>query len=149
MRVYLDTNTLIEAIEGRTETSSTLASLLKSTRRTPAIFVTSELTVGEILVKPLQMGRRDLVEDYDALLRSGDLMDVVPISRQILTDGASIRARHPGVKLLDAIHLATAIATRCKFFLTNDRRLKSVDDVKMVGLSALELAVLTSALTGE
>jgi predicted nucleic acid-binding protein len=47
---------------------------------------------------------------------------VIPIDRSILVDAAHYRARL-GIKLPDAIHVATAVAAGCEIFLSNDRKI--------------------------
>jgi predicted nucleic acid-binding protein len=50
-----------------------------------------------------------------------------PISRDILYETAELRKITP-LKLPDAIHLATAIAAHCAFFLSRDRDFKRLPE---------------------
>src|SRR6185295_6231339 len=70
--------------------------------------VTSELSLAECLVKPLQMGRADVVQTYQAFLQESRFFSVVPISRELLAEAARLRAISR-IKLPDAIHAATAL----------------------------------------
>lgn len=49
-------------------------------------------------------------------------------------DAAMVSAKNQ-VKLPDAVHIATAIRTRCTTFVTNDRQLRKVSDIPIVLLS--------------
>jgi predicted nucleic acid-binding protein len=137
-RIYLDTNVFIEAFEGRTRLSDLVKSLLATEPpRTPQRFVTSELTHSELLVKPLEMRRDDLINAYDNWTITNPYLEVVPVFRGVLHDAARIRANNKVLKLPDAIHLATAQGMRCRYFLTNDSRIK--------GQYGVEIALLTES----
>ena len=69
--------------------------------------VTSELTLAETLVKPLEIDRQDIADLYVDLIQNSDHLIVIPIDRSILVHAAHYRARL-GIKLPDAIHVATA-----------------------------------------
>ena len=58
---------------------------------------------------------------------------MVPVSRTILIDAARLRA-NSGLRLPDAIHVATAVAAGCPIFLSNDRRLKVPDVLQLLAL---------------
>jgi hypothetical protein len=60
--------------------------------------VTSELTLAEALVKPLEIDRQDIADLYIELIQSSDHLIVIPIDRSILVDAAHYRARL-GIKL--------------------------------------------------
>jgi predicted nucleic acid-binding protein len=86
--------------------------------------VTSEFTLAQALVKPLEIDRQDIADPYVDLIQSSDHLIVIPIDRSVLVDAAHYRARL-GIKLPDAIHVATAAAASCEVFLSNDRRIKT------------------------
>lgn len=92
--------------------------------------VTSELTLAEALVKPLEIDRQDIADLYIELIQSSDHLIVIPIDRSILVDAAHDRARL-GIKLPDAIHVATAVVVGCQIFLSNDRRIKTPTGVTL------------------
>jgi hypothetical protein len=63
---------------------------------------TSELTLAEVLIKPLESGRHDIAALHEELLQSSEHLNVVPIDRAILTSGPLSRrprdqapGRHP------------------------------------------------------
>lgn len=58
---------------------------------------------------------------------------MVPIERSILTEAAAIRARTK-LKLPDAIHAASAIASECTTFLTNDKQFRTVTGLHVLSL---------------
>ena len=62
-----------------------------------------------------------------------------PLSRSILREAANFRGT-TGLKTPDAIHGATALASRCDLLLTNDRDFQK--------LSVLPVLILDDILTG-
>jgi predicted nucleic acid-binding protein len=73
---------------------------------------------------------------FDTAIQNSTGLEVVPVTREILIEAAGIRAQ-TGVKLPDAIHLSTAIVSGCASFLTNDKSLLSLRDLKVIYLSNL------------
>src|SRR5689334_12467978 len=106
-RVYVDTNAFIEAFETGSAVGEMIVRLLL-VERTPRIFVTSHLTLSELLVKPFENGRNDLVQLYDNWTSTNPYIEGIPIVREILRDAAQIRAGDSALKLPDAIHVRTA-----------------------------------------
>ena len=95
--------------------------------------VTSVVTLSEVLVKPTELGRLDLVERYRERLSSNPSLEVVEITRRIAERAATLRATHR-VRLPDAFQLAAAIEHGASHFITNDKRLKSVSEIKVLVL---------------
>lgn len=85
---------------------------------------TSEIALPELIAKPLAESRHDLVEAYDDWMVASTWLDVAPVTRSVLWDAGILRSRYPAVKLPDAIHLSTAVATACSLFLTADTGIK-------------------------
>ena len=99
--------------------------------------VTSELTLAEVLVKPLREHNATLAERYHRRLTSGPTLEVHPVSRTVLSRAAALRAGYPSIKLPDAIHAATATLRGCTTLITNDTRFASIANLPVVLLSAL------------
>jgi len=121
--VYLDANAIIQSIE---TDGAPLAMLMSHVERGGVSLFTSELSLAEVLVRPLKEGQDQLVELYERLLAPQERLSVLPISRAILRSSAEIRAML-GNKGPDAIHVATARATSCTLFVSSDTRLRLPD----------------------
>ena len=123
--IYLDTNIFIMLYETSGETADLLRRYLGRIRDFPAVrLVTSGLTLSELLVKPLRDGDRDAAEAYRRLFDDSPWLFVAPVDRHVLDYAAFLRASHAHLKLPDAIHVSTAIGSRCEGLLTDDRRIK-------------------------
>lgn len=136
-RVYLDTNIIIYAVEGFADYEDKIKALLEELDASEIIAVTSELTLAEVLVKPLQDGNVIIQQFYKDFLLPTLVFEVVPISLKILESSAECRAK-TNLKLPDAIHWSTFQAYKCESFLTNDNAFKSLDLTKVKILSDIE-----------
>jgi predicted nucleic acid-binding protein len=123
-RIYLDANILIAAVGGdaKSDIALPLLDIIGSVRPGYEVvpFVTSELTLAETLVRAIRNGDERQEEAFDNALTSSGWLETVPVSRGILWAAASLRARHPGLRLPDAIHMATALSADCPHVLTAD-----------------------------
>ncbi|WGV24979.1 type II toxin-antitoxin system VapC family toxin [Halotia branconii] len=138
-RIYVDTVTVIYAVEQTPTYGVLLNPLWHSLQaRTLEVF-SSELTLMETLVVPLRNSDTFLVDAYERLLRSPQ-MQLIPISQTILREAARLRASTPSLRTPDAIHIATATTSGCTQFLTNDRQLRTATNLFVVILDE----VLTS-----
>ncbi|MBD0302572.1 MAG: type II toxin-antitoxin system VapC family toxin [Tolypothrix sp. T3-bin4] len=132
--VYLDTNVFIYAIEGYSEFVDELNEFFNSIDAGNLRAFTSELTLAEVLVRPLMDGNLEIQTAYQQALQSSEGLEVVPVCREVLIEAARLRSV-ANLRLPDAIHGATAILTGCETFLTNDRRLAALPGVEVVLLS--------------
>jgi predicted nucleic acid-binding protein len=137
--LYLDTNVLIYAIEPGNPWPDLLRELLVAIDERAIHTFTSELTIAEVLTKPIAVGAKDLIDIYTQLLAPESAIRVMPVDRPILLSAAELRGQL-GIKLMDAIHVATARACACDFFLTNDVDLGRKIDAQ---LRWLQLAQVT------
>jgi predicted nucleic acid-binding protein len=135
VQVYLDTNVFIEMFEKKTAASSLIWALFDRAEQSNIHFISSELTLAELLVDPIKeahcTGNWQPVYDYREVVTDKEAFQtIIPVTRKILDSAANIRALNKSVKLPDAIHLATAIETSCYFFLSNDIALSKLGENK-------------------
>lgn len=133
-KVYLDTNIFIYAIEDYPDFVNELNELFDSIDAGNLKAFTSELTIAEVLVRPLIDGDLEIQTAYQQALQSTEVLEVVPVSRDVLIEAARLRAV-ANLRLPDAIHAATALLSRCETLLTNDRRLSVLAGIEVVLLS--------------
>ena len=135
-RLYVDTNIFIYALEGLAPWADMALELFESIESGACFAVTSELSLAECLVRPIRLGRKDVVQAYLGLLRNRNFLAVVPITREILLEAARRRAGS-SLRLPDAIHAATAAYWSCTRVLTYDDRFAQFPDLKPLSLQDL------------
>jgi predicted nucleic acid-binding protein len=124
LRVYLDANLFILAYEGDGAIADHARWVLAALERNERLrAVTSEITLAEVLPKPFGRGDRALTLLFQDVVRDGSGIAVPAVNRAILVASARLRATRLGLKLPDAIHCATALATGCAAMVTADKRM--------------------------
>jgi predicted nucleic acid-binding protein len=131
-RIFWDTNLFIYLLEGSGEKAPVVRHLLERMMERRDELLTSSLTLGEVLVKPLEMDRPDLVGRYERLLNSPGV-SLIPFDDRSARIYARLR-QDRGIRPPDAIQLSCAAAARTNLFLTNDTRLsrKLVEGVDFI-----------------
>ncbi len=119
-RIFFDTNLFIYMVEESGTRAARVRSILERMSERRDELLTSTLTLGEVLVKPLSRKDEALADQYEKLLNTPGVK-VVPFDRESARIYA--RLRHGSLKAPDAIQLACAATARCDLFLTNDGRL--------------------------
>jgi predicted nucleic acid-binding protein len=138
-RVYLDANVFVIALENPGAKSDHAWWIMQAVDDGKIVAVTSEITLAEVLVKPIEVGHRELTATYEAMIVSTDRFEVIPVRRDILMGAARLRARRNSIRLPDAIHVATALATSCRCVVSNDLRLHSIDGVRVYEITPFTL----------
>jgi predicted nucleic acid-binding protein len=99
---------------------------------------TSVVSCGEVLVLPARNRDIGLRHRYLSLLFETAGIHTRSINRAAAELAAELRAKY-GFRLPDALQLAVAIQNQCEAFLTNDRRLARVTEIRVLVLDDLEL----------
>jgi predicted nucleic acid-binding protein len=124
--VYLDTNPIIYLTEGNPAFKAQIASLFEALDAADARLVTSELTLAEVLVRPLREQDTALVEAYERLFDT--LLQAQPVSREVLLLSAQLRAETRTLRTPDAIHVATAALVQASHFVSGDAGIRTLPE---------------------
>lgn len=135
--VFLDTAPLIYFIEGNSDYQPILSHLFDLNDKNAFSFITSSVTLLEVLVKPLREGHTFVAKHYRDILTTSPGIELIDVTTAIAEKAAQIRAKY-NVKTPDAIQLATCIEIGAHYFLTNDYSLKAVTEVNIVSVEELE-----------
>jgi predicted nucleic acid-binding protein len=138
-RIFWDTNLFIYLVEDHGELSERVAKLRTRMITRGDTLYTSALTVGEILVKPLEVGDEILARRYEAALRQGAI--IIPFDIEAARLCAGIRNDRT-IRPPDAIQLACAAQERVDLFITNDERLSMKTIPRIQFISSLQRAFL-------
>jgi predicted nucleic acid-binding protein len=134
--IFLDTAPLIYFIEGNSLYQDKLNQVFSSNDKGDFVFITSSITLLEVLVKPLKEGQTKLVEKYINILTNARGIEIFDITKALAIKAAELRAKY-NLRTPDSKQLATAIEYHADYFLTNDIRLKSVVEINSIVLSEL------------
>ena len=131
--VYVDANCIIYSVEKVAPHAERLRPIWEAAAAGSIRVVSSEVTLLETLVRPLKEGNHRLEQFLLAFLLGSNEVRLVSVDTGILVRAARVRAE-TGLKTPDAIHAATALASGCKMFLTNDKDFQRVPDLQVTVL---------------
>ena len=126
--LYLDACAFIYSVERLEPYRTLLEPVWRQAEAGTLGLVTSELTLAEVLVRPLRDDDYALVNIYYELFASPEIL-LIPTTRLIWEETARLRAL-TNIRTPDAVHATTALQEGCSAFVTNDtvfRRLQSID----------------------
>ncbi|HEY3167628.1 MAG TPA: PIN domain-containing protein [Candidatus Binatia bacterium] len=138
-RIFWDTNLFIYLIENHGDLSERVAQLRKRMIERSDDLYTSTLTLGEILVKPIEAGNEVLGRRYEAALRQGAA--IIPFDVDAARVYAGIR-KDRTIRPPDAIQLACAAQARVDLFITKDERLSTKSIPRIQFVSSLQRVFL-------
>ena len=133
--VGVDTVIFIYFIEEHPQFLALVEPLFRAVDQGRIEFITSALTLLEVLVVPYRRGDHVLAGRYESILTRSRGVRIADISRDHLRAAAQLRAG-TGVKVPDAVQLVAALAGGCTVFLTNDRDLPNVPGIRILQLTS-------------
>ncbi|MCL5985002.1 MAG: PIN domain-containing protein [Actinobacteria bacterium] len=135
-KVGIDTSIFIYHFESNKKYLPITRNILRLLSSGSFSAVISEITIMEILVRPLQFEKFDVADEYETLIDNFPNLEVNTIDRRISRRAAEIRAKY-SLKPADAIQIATAIASGATAFISNDLSFKKVDELNILMLDDL------------
>ncbi|MCY4012385.1 MAG: type II toxin-antitoxin system VapC family toxin [Gammaproteobacteria bacterium] len=119
-RIFWDTNLFVHLLEDKGELTERVVALReRMVERSDELF-TSTLTLGEILVRPVEAGDEELARRYEHAITAA--ATVLQFDRSAAVAFAGIR-RDRSIAPPDAIQLACASVAGVDMFITSDQRL--------------------------
>ena len=134
--VFLDTAPLVYFIEGNSQYHNLLFKIFDLNDKGGFSFITSSITLLEVLVKPLKEGRSDIANQYRNILTKAPGIEVLDVTSSTSEIAAYLRAKY-SFRTPDAIQLATSIEAGADYFLTNDNRIKAVTEIPVITIGEI------------
>jgi predicted nucleic acid-binding protein len=134
--VGIDTSVFIYQFEGEPRFAAPAEVVLNGLASGLFDGVTSALTVMELLVRPLQIGRVDVADDYQTLLANYPNLTVLAIDQFSARMAARLRAAYR-LAPADALQVATCLRHGATAFVTNDHRLRRIKELEVILLDEL------------
>jgi predicted nucleic acid-binding protein len=138
-RIFWDTNIFIYLMEGADARAERVAGIRQRMIERNDQLVTSTLTLGEVLVKPLEQADEVLRARYERSFEQAILL--IPFDREAARLYAEIR-QDRSIRAPDAVQLACAGIARVDLFITNDDRLMRCTVPGVQFVTSLERAFL-------
>jgi uncharacterized protein len=130
-RIFWDTNLFVYLFEDYKALSKKTEELRTKMLARGDQLLTSTLTIGEVLVKPLERGATDVCQQYEKAITSTAV--VIPFDLNAARIYAWLR-KDRSLRAPDAVQLACAASVGVDLFVTNDNHLQGrhVDGIQFV-----------------
>lgn len=126
--VLVDTAPIIYTLEGHRTLATRFAPLFQRHEAGEIALVVTTVTIAEVLTGPLKAGAEALAGRYRAALESWLVVD---LTADIAESAARLRGRY-GLKLPDAIQLASALLINADALVTHDRDFSRVAGIRVL-----------------
>lgn len=121
--VGLDTNIFIRALKRDDFVNEETRNLLERIKEVKPKVHISVLVIEEFLIHVYKDKREKEIPAILEFITLGGLCIVLDVNRQIAMLAAKLRAKYSGLRTPDALHLASAIDSGARVFITTDRKL--------------------------
>lgn len=129
----VDSMLFVYHFEGNEEFGPAAGRLMREAEEGRCRLVASMVTVLEVLVVPKRHRQEALCRRYRDLFESFPNLSVVPVGQEVVEIASDLRAAH-NLRTPDALHIATAIHAGADAFVSGDRRLPRLQEVRVMGL---------------
>ena len=135
-RVYVDTNIFIYFLERNDRYFESVVPFFQLFNDGLSLAYTGDAVVAETLYKPYQVNDTLRVSEFKEFFSNDEFITVLPHTKKIFELAAELSPKR-GMKLIDALHYATAALAGCKFILTNDQGFTSSESMEVILLDDL------------
>ena len=133
-RIYIDANIFIYFFDRSPGYFDLVSQVLTACAAHQSFAVTGEAAVAEVMVGVYRQNSPVLTAKIKEFFARKDLL-LVTLHDKDAFDLAAMLAAKERMKLIDALHLATAARSGCAALLTNDAGIKPIEGVEIVRLS--------------
>lgn len=126
--LLVDSAPLIYHLEGNAQFGPRFSGLFEAAAAGRVAIAITTITLAEVLAGPYRHGRDALAKQMEAALAEHAIH---PLSASIAVQAARLRHRY-GLRLPDAIQLATALEINAHALVTHDRDFSGVEDVRIL-----------------
>lgn len=136
--VFLDTAPVIYYVESHPDYAEHTHAIFDRLDRGEFSAVTSPITLAECLIAPYRANLSIVIDAFLDLIVSGTNTTFIPIGESAARRAAQLRTRY-NLTLTDAIQIAAALDANCDAFLTNDKHLRRVTELRVLVLDDLAI----------
>lgn len=126
--LLVDSAPIIYTLEGNARFAGRFAPMFERHAQGELVLAVTTITLAEVLAGPLRAGEEALARRYRAVLEAWQVID---LTSDIAESAARLRGTY-GLKLPDAIQLASALAINAEALVTHDRDFGAVRGIRVL-----------------
>ena len=96
---------------------------------------TSMISIIECLVLPNKKNNLELVAEYEKVFQYFPNLKIIPLDWPLARLISKLRAHYPKTKLPDLANVAAGLLNEADIFITNDKQLKKISEIKTITLA--------------
>ena len=135
-RVYIDANFLIYFLDRTEPYFNIVAQIFQACDRGDFMGFTGDAAVCEVMVHPYRNKSPSEIARGKSLFSREGFLTVLRHDAETFDLTAQIRAGGK-MRMIDALHYATALQAGCKYLLTNDHDFKSAATLEVISIQSL------------
>ncbi len=135
-RLFFDTAPLIYFVEENVIYLNRVKAILALVDVGKIDSFTSVLTLTEILPLPMRSGDAVLIQKHRDFLLHSQNLSLLKVDISIAMQAAELRSKY-NLRTADALQIASAISANCDAFLTNDKQIRRVTELRVLILDDL------------
>ena len=132
-KIFLDTVVFIYHFENNPKYIDLTSSIFSRIEQGLNSGLTSQITLAEILIKPHKLNEHDKAQDYQIIFQEFPNLLAADIDHDCAKIAALLSAKY-NLELPDALQIGSAISNNASIFITNDLKLKRVNEIEIVAL---------------
>ncbi|HAK60148.1 MAG TPA: hypothetical protein DCO77_07160 [Nitrospiraceae bacterium] len=132
--VFIDTAPIIYYIEAHPLFGPPTKEIVETLPSRNISAYSSVVTLTEVLPKPIETGNEILAKKFVEYLEHGAHLTLLEITTDIAKEAGTLRGHYADLRALDAIQIATALDIKADAFLTNDKKLKKIKEIRVLVL---------------
>lgn len=134
-KISIDTMILVYLLEDSNNLGKKAEKILSSAKTVHA----SILCHLEVAVGYFKTNDTNNLNDLTLLAKLFSNFHFVPVDMVISLEAARLRAHYPSLKTPDSIHLATALVEKADYFITDDKRLNKIKEIRVLTIDEIEV----------
>jgi len=135
--LFVDSVAFIYLVENHPQYYARVTAFISQEIAREIQLITSVISVSEFCVKPYRENDSTILSDFKENLEKLSVK-VLDINLKIAEHSSRLRAQYKFLKTADALQIAASLSFNCKRFLTNDLRLKSVNEIEVILIQELK-----------
>ncbi len=132
--IFVDTAPVIYYIEAHPQFGPLAKEVVNAFQSGRLSAFSSVITLTEVLPKPIEAGDEKLARKFAEFLKYGRNLSLIEISMSIAERAGKLRGQYSDLRAIDAIQISVAIDIGADAFLTNDKKLKQIKEIKVLVL---------------
>lgn len=130
--IFIDTAPIIYYVEAHPQFGPITREVVNAFQSGVLNAFTSVISLVEVLPKPVYEGKESIARKFAKFLRYGKGLILVEISADIAETAGRLRGRYDFLKTMDALQISAVLDVGADSFLTNDIKLKDINELNII-----------------